>query len=97
MKKPYVYILANKRNGTLYTGITSALPRRIAQHKADAVEGFSKRYSIHILVWYEAHETMTEAIIREKAIKKWNRAWKLRLIHETNPDWRDLSEDLIWF
>ena len=95
MKKPHVYILASKRNGTLYTGVTSSLTQRIDQHKNEATDGFTKRYSVHMLVWYEEHDTMINAIAREKAIKKWNRAWKLRLIEEVNPEWRDLAEDLL--
>ena len=95
MKKPHVYILASKRNGTLYTGVTSSLTQRIDQHKNEATDGFTKRYSVHMLVWYEEHDTMINAIAREKAIKKWNRAWKLRLIEEVNPEWLDLSEYLL--
>ena len=95
MKNPYVYILASQRNGTLYTGVTSNLAQRIEQHRVEVVEGFTKRYSVHRLVWYEKHESMTSAIAREKAIKKWKRAWKLRLIEEVNPEWRDLVEDLL--
>ena len=93
MKKPCVYILTSQRNGTLYTGVTSNLSQRIEQHKSAVVEGFTKKYSVHLLVWYEEHDSMINAIMREKAIKKWKRAWKLRLIEEYNPEWRDLSED----
>ncbi len=95
MKKPYAYILASQRNGTLYTGVTSNLSQRIHQHKSTAVEGFTKKHSVHTLVWYEEHDSMINAIMREKAIKKWERAWKLRLIEEYNPEWRDLSEDFL--
>ncbi len=95
MKKPYAYILASQRNGTLYTGVTSNLSQRIHQHKSNAVEGFTKKHSVHTLVWYEEHDSMINAIMREKAIKKWERAWKLRLIEEYNPEWRDLSEDFL--
>ena len=94
MRKPRVYILASKRNGTLYVGVTSNLAQRLEQHRSEAVEGFSRRYAVYRLVWCEDHDTMASAIAREKTIKKWNRAWKLRLIEEMNPDWRDLVEDL---
>ena len=93
-KHPAVYILASKRNGTLYTGVTSDLARRVAEHKSDLVEGFTKRYGVHMLVYCEWHNDMRSAISREKQIKKWNRAWKLRLIERDNPEWRDLTEDL---
>ena len=95
MKQPCVYILASKRNGTLYTGVTSDLVQRVWQHKNGVVEGFTKRYGVHLLVWFEIHETMASAITREKAIKEWKRAWKLELIEKENPDWRDLYEDLL--
>ena len=90
MKQPCVYILTNKRNGTLYVGVTSNLIQRIWQHKEALVKGFTENHDIKILVWYELHETMISAIAREKSIKKWNRAWKLRMIEERNPDWQDL-------
>ncbi|MBO6527068.1 GIY-YIG nuclease family protein [Erythrobacter sp.] len=92
-RTPCVYILASQRNGTLYVGVTSDLESRIHQHRTDAVDGFSKRYGVKRLVWFEVHEEMEPAIIREKQLKKWNRAWKLRLIEETNPQWHDLAED----
>ena len=95
MKQPHVYILTNKRNGTLYTGVTSNLPQRVWHHKNDLVEGFTNRYGVHTLVWYETHETMESAISREKALKEWNRAWKIRLIEANNPTWRDLYQDLV--
>ena len=95
MKQPCVYILASKRNGTLYIGVTSALIRRIWQHKNDMEEGFTKRYGVHRLVWYESHETMESAITREKRLKNWPRARKIFLIEEGNPRWRDLYEDLV--
>jgi len=95
MKQPCVYILASKPNGTLYTGVTSDLVKRIWQHKQNLVEGFTKKYSVHTLVWYEVHEEMHSAIAREKAIKKWNRAWKIEMIEKDNPTWRDLYEDII--
>ena len=94
IKQPCVYILASKRNGTLYVGVTSNLVQRVWQHKNDLVEGFTKRYKVHMLTWYENHETMESAIIREKAIKEWNRSWKLELIEKGNPTWRDLYEEL---
>lgn len=90
MKRPCVYILASKRNGTLYVGVTADLARRMSEHRSDAVDGFTKRYGIHRLVHAEYHETMPDAILREKQIKKWRRAWKLDLIEQNNPEWRDL-------
>jgi putative endonuclease len=90
MKQFYVYILSNKRNGTLYTGVTSDLLKRVYEHKNDFVDGFSKRYGIHNLVWYETHETAEAAINREKQIKTWNREWKMDLIDKSNPFWEDL-------
>jgi len=89
-RQPTVYILASKRNGTLYTGVTSDLARRIWEHRNDLVEGFTKRYGVHRLVYFEQHTRMDEAILREKQIKKWNRAWKIKLIEDANPDWQDL-------
>ena len=94
MKQPCVYILASQRNGTLYIGVTSNLMQRVWHHKNDLVEGFTKRYGVHTLVWYESHEMMESAIVREKAIKEWRRAWKLDLIEKGNPAWRDLYEEL---
>ena len=85
MKLPCVYPMASKRNGTLYVGVTSDLIQRVWQHKNDVVEGFTRRYRVHTLVWYEACGTMESAIAREKAIKEWKRAWKVRLIEEKNP------------
>jgi putative endonuclease len=95
MKTPCVYMLASKRNGTLYVGVTSNLPQRVWQHKNDLVEGFTRRYGIHALVWYEVHETMENAIAREKTIKEWKRQWKIDLIEAMNPEWRDLYEDIL--
>ena len=95
MKRPCVYILASKRNGTLYVGVTSNLVQRIWQHKNDLVEGFTKRYGAHTLVWYELHEVMESAITREKAVKRWKRDWKIELIQSDNPSWRDLYDDLV--
>ena len=92
---PCVYILASRRNGTLYVGVTSNLPERIYQHKNNWVEGFTNKYEIHTLVWYEVHETMMSAIAREKAIKKWRRNWKLRLIERENPNWTDLYSTIL--
>ena len=94
-KQPAVYILASERNGTLYIGVTSDLPKRVWEHKNDVVEGFTKRYGVHRLVYYELHEDMESAIRREKQMKKWNRAWKLELIEKQNPDWRDLWEGIL--
>jgi putative endonuclease len=91
---PCVYILANRRNGTLYVGVTSDLSRRISEHKADIVEGFSKRYGLHRLVYAEFHATIAEAILREKRIKNWRRVWKIMLIEQSNPAWRDLSNEI---
>ena len=85
-----MYILASKRNGMLYVGVTSDLLKRVWEHKDNVVEGFTRRYGVHILVWFEMHETMESAITREKAIKEWKRAWKLKMIEKTNPEWRDL-------
>lgn len=95
MKQPCVYILASRRNGTLYVGVTSNLVQRVWQHKNDLAEGFTKKYGVHTLVWFEPHETMESAITREKAIKDWRRAWKLDLIESANPAWRDLYEDIV--
>ena len=95
MKSPYVYILTNNPKGTLYIGVTSNLVQRVWQHKNDLVEGFTKQYGVHRLVWYELHETMESAIAREKALKKWNRAWKIELIEKTNPKWTDLYYEII--
>ena len=95
MKKPYIYILASKRNGTLYTGVTSDLPRRIYEHKNDLADGFSSRYEVKILVYAEAHDTMESAIRREKCIKKWRRSWKIELIESANSEWRDLSLEFV--
>ena len=93
-KQPAVYLLASKRNGTLYTGVTSNLAARVWQHKNNQVEGFTMKYRVHMLVYYEAHQDMASAILREKQIKKWNRKWKLDLIEKFNPDWRDLYDDI---
>ena len=93
-RKPCVYILASKQNGTLYIGVTSDLPKRIWVHKTKVVKGFARKYGVDKLVWYELHDSIMSAIQREKAIKKWKRSWKLKIIEEMNPHWRDLYEDL---
>jgi putative endonuclease len=90
---PAVYLTASARNGTLYLGATSHLVQRVAQHRAGTFEGFSKKHDCKRLVWFEAHETMESAIVREKRVKKWNRAWKMRLIEKDNREWRDFAED----
>ena len=90
----YVYILASRRNGTLYTGMTDDLVRRVWQHRTGAVPGFTSEYGVKLLVWYEQHETAYSAITREKKIKKWNRAWKIEMIEARNPYWRDLYGDI---
>jgi putative endonuclease len=94
-KQPAVYLLASKRNGTLYTGVTSNLPARIWQHKNDLMAGFTKKYQVHQLVYFERHEGMAAAIQREKQIKKWRRQWKLELIEQNNPDWKYLFNTCI--
>jgi putative endonuclease len=94
-KQPAVYIHASRRNGTHYVGVTSNQIKRVWEHRNDIGEGFSQKYAIHLLVYYEQHASMAVAITREKQIKKWNRAWKLRLIEEHNPQWRDLWEEVI--
>jgi len=91
----YIYILASKKNGTLYVGVTSDLIKRIYEHKNELVEGFTQRYTIHNLVYFEATESIDSAIMREKQLKKWNRAWKINLIEKSNPAWNDLYPDLI--
>jgi putative endonuclease len=93
--RPCVYIMASDRNGTLYIGVTNHIARRAWEHRSDFVEGFTKRYGVHRLVYVEFHATMPLAIQREKQLKKWRRAWKIRLVEEFNPQWRDLYEDLL--
>jgi putative endonuclease len=88
-----VYIMASGRNGTLYIGVTSDLVKRVHQHKNGISDSFTKKYKVHMLVWYEQHATADTAIYREKQLKEWRRLWKLRIIEEMNPDWRDLSVD----
>jgi len=90
----YVYILASKRNGTLYVGVTNDLVRRVYEHKSNAIDGFTKRYKVHHLVWFNETSDVTAAIAREKTIKKWPRAYKLKTIEDMNPQWRDLYDDL---
>ena len=93
MKSYYVYILASKRNGTLYTGITNDLKRRVYEHKNNLIVGFTQKYNIHLLVYYERHDDSVTAITREKQIKKWNRQWKINLIEKDNPNWDNLAEN----
>lgn len=90
----FVYIVASKRNGTLYIGMTDDLLKRVWQHRTGVVPGFTRDYGVKTLVWYETHESRESAIVRERRMKKWNRAWKLDLIEKQNPDWIDLSKDL---
>ena len=94
-RMPCVYLLASERNGTLYTGVTSNLVKRVWEHKNNVIEGFTSKHAVHTLVWYEIHDTMESAIRREKAIKNWKREWKIHTIEATNFDWRDLYSDLL--
>ena len=94
-KQFYVYILASKRNGTLYIGVTSNLVQRTWQHKEGQIEGFSKKYDVKNLVYFEVHETAESALTREKQMKKWERAWKIKLIERNNPEWRDLTDLIV--
>jgi putative endonuclease len=94
-RQPCVYMLASQRNGTLYVGVTSDLIKGVWQHKNDLAVGFSSRHDAHTLVWYERHETMKSAILREKLLKGWKRAWKIRLIENENPEWLDLYSTLL--
>ena len=94
-RQPAVYIVTNKRNGTLYIGVISDLIKRIWEHQNHVVEGFTKRYNIHRLVWYELHTTMESAITREKRLKNWKRKWKLELIEKSNPNWLDLYNNIV--
>ena len=93
-RESYVYILASKRNGTLYVGVTSDLVKRVYEHKADLADGFTKKYKVHMLVYYQACENIMAAITEEKRLKRWNRKWKLELIEKNNPDWKDLYTDI---
>ena len=96
MKQYYIYILASRKNGTLYVGVTSDLLKRIYAHKQNLIDGFTKKYNLHTLVYYEVYNDIRTAIIREKQIKKWNnRSWKLRLIEEMNSEWRDLYYEIV--
>ena len=95
MRNPCVYILASKYNGTLYTGVTSDLVRRVWQHKTGAADGFTKKYNVKHLVYFEQHATMEAAIVREKQIKLWKRAWKIVLIQRENPTWRDRYDEIL--
>ncbi|MDP2919700.1 MAG: GIY-YIG nuclease family protein [Dehalococcoidia bacterium] len=95
MKTYYVYIMASKRNGTLYIGVTNDLIRRVYEHKNDLIQGFTKKYGVHTLVWFDQCDDVAVVIQREKQIKAWQRKWKLRLIEEKNPDWKDLYEELV--
>jgi len=93
--QPCVYILASQRNGTLYIGVTSDLVKRVWEHKSDFVEGFTKQYKVHDLVWYELHDTIEAAINREKQLKEWKRQWKITLIEKANPYWNDLYATIV--
>lgn len=95
MRQACVYLLASRYHGTLYIGVTSDLVQRVWQHRHDVFEGFTKRYGVRTLVWYEAHEEMYTAIVREKAIKEWRRAWKIRLIEAANHEWKDLYPSIL--
>ena len=93
-KQPAIYILASKRNGTLYIGVTSNLVQRVWQHRNDFAPGFTNEYQVHRLVYYELCDDMEQAILREKRLKKWNRAWKLKIIERSNPEWVDLWKEV---
>jgi len=93
--KPVVYILASKRNGTLYIGVTSDIIKRVWEHKNSAVDGFTKKYGVNLLVYYELHDSMESALTREKQMKKWKREWKIKLIEGMNQNWDDLYEGLL--
>ncbi|GAB5382841.1 MAG: GIY-YIG nuclease family protein [Aliiglaciecola sp.] len=95
MEESYVYIMSNKPKGTLYVGVTAELDNRVYQHRTSEIKGFTKRYNLTQLVYYEVHQSLYEAISREKRLKKWNRAWKIRLIEKNNPDWEDLYEQIV--
>ena len=92
-KQPCVYIMASKRDGVLYIGVTSNLFNRVAIHKQDLVQGFTSKYGVHMLVYYEMHQTMPVAVLRESRLKKWHRAWKVRIIEQMNPEWLDLFDE----
>jgi len=95
MNRYYVYIMASKQNGTLYIGVTNNLARRVFEHKNDIIEGFTKKYGVHMLVYYEEYNEVESAIRRERQMKKWNRQWKITRIEQQNPEWRDLYEEVI--
>lgn len=95
MKSYFVYILASKKNGTLYIGVTNDICRRVYEHKEKLVAGFTEKYNVSRLVYVEEFDNINEALHREKCIKKWNRKWKLRIIEEQNPDWNDLYENIL--
>jgi len=95
VKQYYVYILASRKNGTLYIGVTSDLVKRVYEHKHNLVEGFGKKYGVHMLMYYEQHDHPDNAIAREKQIKKWRRLWKIELIEKLNPDWKDLYGEIV--
>jgi putative endonuclease len=90
----FIYMLASERNGTLYVGMTDDLVKRVWQHRTDALPGFTRKYNVKTLVWHETHESRESAFARERQIKKWNRSWKIKLIEESNPDWRDLWDEI---
>lgn len=94
MNEGYIYIMASRRNGTLYTGVTSNIIRRIYEHKNDIIDGFTKKYAVHNLIFFEKYNEIKDAIVREKQIKKWNRNWKIELIEKENPEWNDLYDGL---
>ena len=95
MKQYYVYILASKKNGTLYIGVTGDLVKRVYEHKQNDIEGFTEQYNVHNLVYYEIYKDVNEAILREKQMKKWNRQWNINLIVKNNPQWVDLYKEII--
>jgi len=95
MRQYYIYILASKRNGTLYIGVTNNLLKRVYEHKNDLLSGFTRRYNVHNLVYYEVYSDIFDAIVREKQMKKWKRQWKIELIEKSNPQWRDLYSDVV--
>jgi putative endonuclease len=95
MRQYYVYIMASKRNGTLYIDVTNNLVKRVYEHRNDLVDGFTRKYHIHNLVYYETYSNISDAITREKRMKKWKRQWKIELIEKSNPQWRDLYSDIV--
>ena len=95
MKRYFVYILSSQRNGTLYIGVTNDLTKRVYEHKNNLVEGFTKKYEVHLLVYFEEFHNIDEAITREKQLKRWKRAWKLRLMESSNPEWNDLYREFV--